>query len=144
VLIPNTIVQTSQAGEVLGYAENTTDVTISATASPGDLVVSLAPIQFDGSTVVMVEFFSARVETGATANSEVTGELFDSTTLVGRFFDINNVAAVVQRLPAYCSVRLTPTAGSHTYNVKAFRFTSNGVIRGAATRVPTFLRVVRV
>lgn len=129
-------------GKEIGYAQITADQTISDTTSPGDPVVSLGAITFDG-TPVMIEFFCV-VDTGATDNSEVFFELFDDTTNLIRIANVMTRVAESQRFTVFAKYRLTPTAASHTYNIKAVRVASNGTIKATPAFPPCFLRAVRV
>lgn len=137
-------------GGELDYAEITSDVTISATGTPGTDVISLPARVYDGSTTVMIEFFTPRLTCGASNFSEVILELFDGSTLVTA--RIGNARSDgdgnADFWPTYCVRRLTPSAGSHTYNIKGWRSVSDGVVvarDGSNTQFsPAFMRAVRV
>lgn len=142
MLIPQAIVQTGVAGE-LAYTELTTPVTVSATveATPDD-VVSAAALNFDGATRILVEWFCGRVDVGATAGSFVVCNLWDGATDLGRI----TVSALANEIAPVKGERyFTPTAGSHTFKIRAFRVNSNGTIQAAAggvgTQMPAFIRV---
>lgn len=129
-------------GKEIGYAQVVLDATISDTSSPGDLVVSLGALTYEN-VPHMIEFFCV-VDTGATDNSEVFFELFDDTSNIIRIANVMSRVAESQRFTVFAKYRLTPSAGTHTYNVKAVRVNSNGTIKATPAFPPCFLRAVRV
>lgn len=128
-------------GFELDYAQVTSDVSVTATAeaTPNDAVALPARV-YDGSTVIILEFFCAGVNTGATASSEVLINLWDDATDLGRWgeqFGASQINPVLLRR------RLTPSAASHTYKARAWRVASNGILKCTSPYLPMFIRSCR-
>ncbi len=136
-------------GYEIGYDQITSPVSITATAeASGNTVISCAAHTFDGAPV-MAEFFSPAIDAGAGAGAFVVVCLFESTTEIGRLAVVQGPAAGNgTTAPGIGKLRFTPSAGSHTYTVKAFRITANGSIEagagGTATDVPAYMRFTKV
>jgi hypothetical protein len=134
----------------VGYAQITSDVTVTATSeATATAVVSLPAITYEA-VPHMIEFFAcdARPNTGA-AGQNITFVLFDSTTaVVGVWGRIATPAASGNLVPVHLAYRFTPTAASHTYNVKSWVSVTSGLIQagagGTAAQGPAFLRVSRI
>lgn len=143
---PSTVV-----GQELSYVEITSPVTISATSeATADTVVTAGAITFDGSTRVCIEFFSDSVAPGATAASAIAIFLYDGASSIGYiWFCKKDSSATAQNGTTGChAVRyLTPSAGSHTYSIRASRSVSNGSIYagagGSGNDSPAFIRISR-
>lgn len=142
-------------GYEFDYAQITSDVTITANTTEGTSVsiVSGASVAYDGSTVVVVEFFTPRVGMVATASGKaVIFLLYDGATLVGRMatWIPTFVSGVRADLPISARYRLTPTNASHQYIVKAHNTdpTNAAVVQagagGTGEDLPTFIRVTKV
>lgn len=127
---PQFVSAAARAGRELGYDQRTTDFTAD-TATPGTDVIACAAHDFPG-TPVWAEFQASGVQTGA--SDSVTVALYEGVTLIGVFGVIFAAAppGLVLRAPFRGGFRFTPTAGSHTYTVKAYKGTADGVIQGGA------------
>jgi hypothetical protein len=107
-----------------GYAEFTANASITTTTvGTATQVVTLGALTYEA-VPYMIEFFCGRVNAGANACNII---LRDGTTVLGT---LAQLASSTNNGAVYLTRRLTPTAGSHSYNVAAW----NG---GAATA--TFL-----
>ncbi len=134
-------------GTEIGYDQITSPVTVSsATEASGTTVITCAAHTFDGSPV-MAHFFSPEVAPGT--GDLIVVCLFESTTEIGRIADVragSGVAAQQQVVNGW--LRFTPSAGSHTYLVKAIRGGANGVVSagagGTGAEVPAFIRFTKV
>ena len=133
----------------LGYSQITSDTEItSTTAGSGDTVISALTVVCDGSPIV-VEFFSPQARPNwTTSNSEMSISLYEDgseeTRQWGRFF---TGATGFDNKPAQLTRRLTPSAGIHTYSVKAYVSTGSGSIGGGSggtSSAPAFLRVSKI
>jgi hypothetical protein len=128
------------------YVAVTSPVTISATSeAAANTVVTAGAVTFDGSTIVMVQFYCMAAP-GATATSSIQFWLYDggsSIGLIGYF-----QAATGQESSVKAEIRLTPSSASHTYSIRASRGVSNGLIDagtgGAGQSPPTFIRITKV
>jgi len=130
----------------LAYVEYTGAVTVSATSegSPND-VVAAGSLTFDGTTRICIEFYSPRIDVGATAGSFVVVNLWDGdSTDLGRIA-VHALASSVSS----CLVRrfLTPPNASKNYKIKAWRVNSNGTIQagagGAGVSMPGYVRITK-
>lgn len=108
----------------LGYVEFTSNVSVTVTTvGSATQIVGLSAVTYENAPV-LIEFFCVRANAGANSCNLI---LRDSTTVLGT---VTQLPASSSNAPIYACRRLTPTAGSHTYNVAAWN-------SGAATA--TFL-----
>jgi hypothetical protein len=128
--------------EEVAYAEITSDVSVTATtaASPTD-VVSSGALTYTAVPHI-IEWFSAGVAPGA-GNTTIIS-LWDGST------HINRIATHSESIsPSRGAHRITPTAASHTYRIRAHRLVGNGTIRAGAAAAgdddcPAFIRIYKV
>lgn len=130
----------------LDYVEITAPVVISATTdATANTVITGNPIVLNGSTRIIVEFGAEQVATGGTTSSAVIVTLWDSTTDLGHFHEVGTPANGVVSVSALVRRFLTPSAGTHTYVIKAFRNVADGTIYagtgGVGNDQPAYLRV---
>ena len=130
-------------GARLSYVEKTTNTTISATTEgTANTIVTAATIVFDGSTVVLIDYYAAAVSCGT---GDVIFVLYDdagsgaaSVGIIGEFTQGTSLTTA-----ARLTRSLTPTAASHTYSVRAYRATANGTVvagaGGSGAYMPTFI-----
>jgi hypothetical protein len=133
-------------GYEFAYAAVTSDVTVSATSSAtANTVVTAPAVVFDGNTVVMLEAFAYGVE--VPAGAQVLVDFYDGSSSIGIVGQFSFSGSATERAPLNGRLRLTPTAGSHTYSVRAWRTGSNGVVKadvgGAGTGVPGYIRITK-
>jgi hypothetical protein len=136
-------------GHEYDYAQITSGVTVTATSeATADTVVTANAVTYDGSTAVMLEFFTTFVQ------SPVNGAfpslwLYDGATSIGRWapFFISNSPSTLTNLyiPMYLKRRITPSAAAHTYSVRASQSgaassTITAGSGGAGADQPTFIR----
>jgi hypothetical protein len=147
--ISDTSIVVASGGLVeLGYSQFTSNVAItSTTAGSGDTVISPLTVVCDGSPIV-VEFFAPQVRPGTNSNEEMSISLYEDgseeTRQWGRFY---NGAGGFDNKPAHLARRLTPSAGSHTYSVKAYVNAGSGSVGGGSggtSSAPGFLRVSKI
>ena len=105
---------------------------------------------------ILLEFFSPSARAGqAAAGNFLVLVLCDGSTVLGQLGVLYTAAAQPSNHPVFAVRRLTPSAGSHTYNVKAYVNAGSGVVRAgaggaggtgssAATDLPGFIRAVRL
>lgn len=133
-------------GQQLTYDQITTNVTVAATTEAGaTTIITATAFTFDGTTAVTFEFFAARIITSANAGDDVTIYLFEDGVIVGIIGQLVNPGAAGLGVPVVCRLRKTPSAGAHTYSVRAKRTTANGTVLagtgGTGTFLPAFLRI---
>ncbi len=124
-------------GLELDYVQRTTSLSVSATTAAGaDTVIDGNAISFDGSTIVLIEFFAPLVD----STQFIDFDLWDGSTDLGVIAQLNAVIG-----PAYGAMRITPSNASHTFHIKVWRGTGSANVDsgagGAGTRVPAFYRV---
>lgn len=128
-------------GSELGYAQVTTNVSPGGTEGSPNAVVTLGAITY-AAVPTIIEFGCSSVDT----TSSVIFELMDGNTELCRFIDFRS-ASGTNTAAQYAQIRLTPSAGSHTYRVAAF---GSGTIYGgtgaggAATYGPIWIRATLV
>jgi len=145
--IPVAVVnQTAGSGTTeLSYVEFTANITVTSTseAAPDD-IISAAAVVFDGATRVCIEFFSPNIRS-STSSSEIVIDLWESTNELGHIANLSwdatgNSATVLARR------FLTPTAGSKTYKIRAWKVGGNdtviaGVGGSSGVYVPGYIRI---
>jgi hypothetical protein len=135
----------------LGYGQMTSNITINnATAGVGTEVIAPLTVVCDGNPI-LVEFFSPEARPSQNANDELNISLFEDSSEKIRSWGRNyNAAGGYNNKPTYLSVRLTPSAGTHTYGVKAYvsNASNAGSVGGgtgtSTTSAPCFLRVSKI
>lgn len=135
---------TQMPGYEIGYDQVTSPVTVtSTTEASGTTVISCAAHTFDGSPVI-AEFFCP----GAGFNaSDTTVSLFEGSTQIARLVYGTTTTGIVYT--AFVGkIRFTPTAGSHTYTVTAFRSSANNSlscgVSGTGAMPPMYIRFTKV
>ena len=137
-------------GWEFGYDQITSNVNIvSTTESSGTTVLTAAAHTFDGSPVI-AEFFAPVLYSGTSSSNDLIVSLFEGATQIGRLFD-NGINGLGLFRGGMARVRLTPSAGSHTYKVTAFNnvgasgspFVAAGA-GGTGAYNPAYLRFTKV
>lgn len=134
-------------GTELDYAEVTSPVTVSSTTEAGaDTVISGNPVSYDGSTVVIVEFYAYAIANGG-STFQVVVTLWDGATDLGRIAQVIPFGTASGWVPCCVRKRLTPSNGSHTFHIKAWRVGGNGTIHagvgGTAAGMPAYIRITK-
>lgn len=131
------------------YVEKTSNVSPTATVeASADLIVSGSAVTYDGSTAVVIEFFSGfvRPDTGGAGRS-ITLTLWDGSTDLGRLGQFVAPAAQTDTKACVLRRRLTPTAAAHTYHIKAFVSAGTGLVGGGAggtgVTMPAYIRITK-
>ena len=149
--LTDTQVITASGGLVeLGYSQIASNVTVNnATAGTGVEVIAPLTVVCDGGPV-LVEFFTTALQPSNTAGDELTVSLFQDSSEKVRYWGYATSQATNNGFrPASLSYRVTPTAGSHTFSVKAFvtNAARTGVVAAGNTttgNAPAFLRVSKI
>jgi hypothetical protein len=146
------------AQEELAYAERTTTANVTATVeASADTVLTAGSVAVDGSTDVIVEFFSPFLRAdNAAADRNLSLFLFDNGVSVGRIAFVRSTSFSATGLsytaapggPALARRRLRPSAGSHAYSIRAIVNAGTGIVLagagGVGVDVPAYIRVTRV
>jgi len=132
------IIGGSVTGDELAYAELTTDLALPQVAQASAVtVVALPSLTFDGATPIILDFHIPRIGPGAT-NVITSWNLWDGSTDMGAVTES-------QGLTMFQSGRrrFTPSAGAHTYTLRAFCQNGTATAQNAG-RLPASLRAIRV
>ena len=141
-------------GYEYAYAQFTSTVSVTATTEgTANTVVTAAGVAFDGSTIVLVRFFSELVSPASdAAGRTLSVYLYDDTgggaASIGRIGMFRTPATGLDNKPAVCELRLTPTAATHTYSIRAAVSAITGTIAGGtgglAGTAPGFIQILKV
>jgi hypothetical protein len=124
-------------GRELGYAEVTSNITVTATTATD--ITGLSATVTTGSRPVMFKFHANNMENN-TLNGGLAVTLYEDGVAIGAVTVISNVAGT--RYPVGCrEIRRNPSAGSHTYKAAAQVVSGTGTIR-AASNDPVAVQVV--
>lgn len=140
-----TLLQANTIGAELSYVEFTANVTITATTeATATTIVTAGALSFDGVARVRIEFFTPVIEPGITANSFINVVLYDGTSI--GLFNQAQTDVADGGITGFMAVRyLTPSAGDHTYSIRAYRTVSNGTVfagaGGIGNFVPGYIRI---
>ena len=140
----------SVAGAVLSHTEITANVPVTSNIGSPTTVIAAPSITFDGGPVLL-EFSAPLVTAPQQLNLALNIALYEGSTDLGILAGFTNNAAVASyNGPVLARRRFTPTAGPHTYTIKAYTpsvspsgstiFAGPG---GAGAYVPATLRIVR-
>lgn len=131
------------------YAQITASVNVPTTANTdaaGVTVINPGNVTYQAKPII-IEFFAVGVTTPPSA--QVLLNLWDSNTDLGRiaqFINPNTTGPGSLLTPVLVRRRLTPTAGAHNYNIRAWCVASAaGTVSagagGVATYQPAYLRI---
>jgi hypothetical protein len=136
-------------GTVLSYVEFTGTVVANTVVETSAVqVVSAGAFTFDGVTAVEIEFGCPGLVPGGAASAGGVN-LWDSTGPdLGRLWDGTVVTQPVGDFPFYVKRRLTPSAGSHTYNIRLWNTAAVNLnlvagAGGAGTKMPGYIKITR-
>jgi hypothetical protein len=134
------------ASSQLAYVEFTSSVTISATTEgTAQDVVSSGAVTY-AAVATIIEFSCPVIEPVTFATPPgIFFILQDGATVLGRLAFFGPGAAVQSDDSPRLSRQLTPSAGSHTYKVTAYRLNQNWTVAagsgGTGAYVPGYIRV---
>jgi hypothetical protein len=130
----------------LDYATRTSSLSITATsAATAQSVVAGAGFTASGTTEVWIEFGfpSLSIAANAAGNSVVFHLWLDGADTTMQFMQLASGGNISPIVAGYNKVKLTPAAGTRTYEIKAYRGTANCTLNlNATTYPPAFLRIV--
>jgi hypothetical protein len=133
----------------LDYAQITSTVAPTATTeATANTVVTGNAVSYDGSTIILLEFFASDAAPTATASASISFWLYDGSSSIGRIARIVTAANVAAGGPVYAAVRFTPSAAAHTYSIRASVSSGTGFVNagagpGSGLVMPTFIRITR-
>lgn len=136
----------------LAHVAFTAPVAITAsTEATATEIVSAGAVVFDGAQVVVIEFYCNDYAAGSAGNI-ATVVLYDGAGSIGQLSE-HRVHASSNGIngPVYVARRLTPSAASHTYSIRAYSNVAGGNTLtfyagagGSGNRVPGFIRITQV
>lgn len=137
-------------GYEYGYTEFTSNVSVTATVEASANTVVTAPaLAFDGSTSIIVEFFSPELlPDTAAAGRRLQVALFDGSTSLGFLGTVySQVIGVNHFTPALLRRKLTPAAATKTYSIRALVSAGTGTVGAGAGAAgndnPGYIRITR-
>lgn len=137
-------------GFELDYVEFTSNVSPTATTEgTANTVVTGNSVAYDGSTIVLIEFFAnnARPATDAAGRS-LTLWLYEDGSSIGQIGLIATPAASTSTSVINCARRITPSNASHTYSIRASVSGGTGLVAagagGAGNTAPGYIRITKV
>ncbi len=129
----------------LDYQQITSNATVTTTEST---VITGNSVTYDGSQVQLTAYFGRSYQSGGSGSGQLWGEFYRDTTNLGQFFCGNDSAN--HRPDCYGSFYDTPSAGAHTYYIKAYTTSGTAPVDtiecgtgGATTALPCYLLVTR-
>jgi hypothetical protein len=136
----------TQPGQELAYAEVMTNVNVTATAyATADVLITAPAVTFDGGPVV-IEYFAPAATTAPAGQIGVA--LWDGSTDIGIVAQRQASGTGAQRTEVFVRRRLSPSAGAHTFSVRAVvaggTAVVGGGVGGASALTPAFIRITRV
>jgi hypothetical protein len=135
------------SGHEFAYAEITASVSVTATTEATAQTIVTAPaITLDGSTIVIIEFFAPMARNPA-ANQTLQFALYEGSSSRSLLSQIFSTAGQIDT-PVHLTRRITPSAGAHTYSIRAFVAAPSGIVfAGPATpgnNTSAFIRITKV
>jgi hypothetical protein len=127
----------------LNYTEATSPVTVTGTSegSPTTVITASGAVAVSGSEQIKIEFFSNGWACGA--SDFMIANLWRDSTALGRL----GATSISSNLPVYFVRYLTPSAGSYTFSVRAWRGSVSGGFgagAGASTQqMPMYIRITK-
>lgn len=126
--LPTAVIETN-TNQLISYVEYTANVTISGT-NPGTggtatTIVTAGAFTPNGTDEYWIEFFSPEVQAGSA--DSVLIELYDGATRLGEMAIFAN-PATQPASPCLVRRKLVPTNAAHTYSIRAWRVTNNGIV----------------
>ena len=135
------------AGEI-SYTEFTSDVNVTAsTEATANTIVTAPAYTYDGNTAVLVQFYAYAIWHTPANNFIDSFYLYDGSSSIGRIALNESLDNFIQEQgPILATYRITPSAGSHTFSVRA---ATGGItlVVGAGTggngaSVPGYIRII--
>lgn len=142
--------KTIEHGRELDYVEITGNVTITGTAEGSETTCITGTSQAYTADPIIIEVFSPRCDVNAaSAGQALIVVLYDGATILGRIETIIPDSTGASHGRGFTARRkLTPTAATHQYIVKAYKTSTNACLFGAGAggtgaNVPAYLRITR-
>lgn len=136
------------ASAELDYVQITSDVGITGTNEGTANTVITGTSKAYSAIATLIEVYTTRIDIPANASGNaIIILLYDGASLIGRIGAITLSSNASFGQPFYGAYRLTPTAATHQYIVKAYRTNTNSTwyanSGGSGNPLPSFLRITR-
>ena len=131
-------------GAEIGYAEAQAQILVTVNNAAGaGAILSIGPLTY-AAVPILIEFQTPIVQ--ATLGEAVICNLWDGSTDLGRIVQLLAPAGTSNQVPAYGSRRLTPSAGSHTYQIRLWGTNGNSTswLGQSAPTLPFSMRITLV
>jgi len=139
----------SLPGYEFDHTQFTSNVNITATTeATANTVVTASAVTYDGSTPILLEFScpNAQPDAGAIGRTLLLW-LYDGSSSVGAITGLVTPAASSMLVPVQRSIRITPSAGAHTYSIRGSVNAGTGTVQagagGAGVYYPGYIRQTR-
>jgi hypothetical protein len=139
-----------EGGVELDYVQKTTNTSVTATATgSADTVITGSSVAYDGTTIVMIEFYCPSVAPQQTADAICSILLFEDSTFLGYLAQIRTPSGSNAFLAqVHAAKRHTPSNASHAYTIKAITTSGTSTVSAGAgsggTNMPAFIRITKV
>jgi len=136
----------ADAGQELDYAEITADVSVGGATT----VLTGNAVTYDGTTKILVEFYASHFSLSTTNSATLSINLYQDGSDIGRIWQANAAGGATAWTGSgiHACRRLTPSAASHTYSIRASQIngthTINAGAGGSGNVMPAFMRITRV
>ena len=116
-------------GYLFGETEFNSNVNITATTdATANTIVTAPAVTFDGATPVWIEFYAPAVDPGS--GTRIIYVLYDGSSPLDRLGDATYANTNTQVVSL--RKKLTPSAGSHTYSIRAYVTSGTGIVKAGA------------
>lgn len=114
------------AADEIGYDSITANALVTATTeATSNTIIACAPHTFDGNPVIC-HFMASAVNQITVAGAKIVFSLWEGATEISRLGSHQVNLTAQGFMPFYNALRFTPTAGSHTYTIKAYAQSTTG------------------
>jgi len=135
-------------GAEVAYTEFTSNVAPTATVeASANTVVTASAYTFDGQSGWYIEFYCSNARPDVAAESTLRVWLFEDGSSIGRMavLTTDDAGTVGANASIYVRRKLTPSAGSHTYSIRATVNAGTGSLNagagGAGNVMPGYIRI---
>jgi hypothetical protein len=135
----------------LDYVQVTSDTNITATTeATANTIVTGSAVAYDGSTIVIIEFWCNHAGPTATGGTnDVRFWLYDGSSSIGfiAYYQQDQASGQRQYAPIIGRRRITPSNATHTYSVRASVSAATGLVAagagGSGNVAPAYIRITR-
>lgn len=134
---------------ILAYNEFTTNTTITATTEgAAAIIVTASAVTAASGDKIEVEFYTPEIWGDGTGTLTILLWEDSIGSSIGKLATFYYASSTARATPGHLERRLQPSAGSHTYSVRAYRSAPNWTIKagsgGSGNLVPGFIKVTKV